>query len=118
MNFDDAIKAHMDWKLRLRAYINKTGTEKFDPAVVEKDNQCALGKWIYGEGATHNSVAGFQELVTAHADFHKCAAGIIRKCDAGQGNENMINDGSDFYKFSSTVVQKIISIRKKVQSAA
>jgi hypothetical protein len=117
MNFDEAIKAHADWKLKLRNYISKTSTEKFDAKVVAQDNQCALGKWIYGEGKTYQSDPDYKELKEAHAKFHKCAASIVTHCDAGTASLDMLGNNSEFYKYSLEVVTKISNIRKKAQKA-
>jgi hypothetical protein len=83
-----AIEAHVRWKVRLEAYLSGTSSEKIDPTVVEKDNQCVLGKWIYGSGGAHyhgNPLVA--ELTQTHAAFHKCAADIVRKADRGEITE-------------------------------
>lgn len=49
MNFDEAIKAHAAWKIKLKQYIHKPD-KNLSADVVGKDNLCDLGKWIYGEG--------------------------------------------------------------------
>jgi hypothetical protein len=83
-----AIEAHVRWKVRLEAYLNGTSSEKIDPAVVEKDDQCVLGKWIHGAGgAQYNQSPMVTELTQTHAAFHKCAAEIVRQADRGEITE-------------------------------
>ena len=51
MNFDEAIASHEKWKIKLKDYIKSESTHAvIDPLVVEKDNLCDFGKWIYNEG--------------------------------------------------------------------
>jgi hypothetical protein len=45
---DTAIMAHNQWKSRLHSAID--GGEIPDVQKVDADNQCDLGKWIYGNG--------------------------------------------------------------------
>ena len=55
MNFDE-IKAHSDWKVKLRSHINGNNTSKdYDLNVVSADHLCTLGKWIYGDGKKKKS---------------------------------------------------------------
>ncbi len=83
-----AIEAHIRWKVRLEVYLSGTGSEKIDPAVVEKDDQCALGQWIHGAGgARYHGNPMIAELTETHAAFHKCVAEIVRTADRGEVNE-------------------------------
>jgi len=64
-------------KVKLTDYIRKPdGSLKAD--VVCQDNQCALGKWIYGEGATFSKDPTFADLKKTYAEFHRCAADTAR----------------------------------------
>jgi methyl-accepting chemotaxis protein len=80
-HFDDAIAAHIKWKIRLGQFIDGTGTEKLDSNVVCQDNQCALGKWIYGDGTAYKNAVHYGELQTEHANFHRCAGDVVRKVE-------------------------------------
>ena len=80
-----AIEAHIRWKIRLEAYLNGTSSEKLDPVVVGRDCECILGKWIYGVGGKcHGNQPEFMKLKETHAGFHRAAADIVRKTDAGE----------------------------------
>jgi hypothetical protein len=83
-----AIEAHIRWKVRLEAYLNGTGSEKIDPAMAEKDDQCVLGKWIHGAGGEqYHGSPMVVELTETHAAFHRCVAEIVRKADQGEITE-------------------------------
>ena len=117
MDWDLAIEAHLKWKTRLKAFIDGTGTEKLDSAVVCLDNRCDLGKWIYECVGQHGSDADFQKLKSTHADFHKAAGGIVELVEKGDkaGANAKLTDGLGAYGGASTnVVNKIRTFRKKV----
>jgi len=114
MDFDEAIKAHSGWKMKLAAYLAKPdGSLK--AATVEPDNNCALGKWIYAEGARLSAQPEFITLKAEHARFHKCAAAVIRKADTGQkvAEEIAVGANSDFGKASSAVVFALMTMKRK-----
>lgn len=114
MNFDDAIKAHAAWKLKLSGYLSKPdGSIK--ATEVELDNRCDLGKWIYGDGKKHASLAEYSTLKSEHAVFHKAAAEVVRKADAGQNTseEVALGGASPFSKASQAVVAAIMAIKSK-----
>ena len=81
MNFDDAIMAHIKWKSRLANFIDGVSTEPLKSEIVCKDNLCDLGKWIYGEGAVYSAKPDYEDLVAKHANFHRCAADVIKKVE-------------------------------------
>lgn len=81
-HFDDAITAHIKWKSRLNQYIDGSSTEKLDSAVVCQDNQCALGKWIYGDGTGYKNSPHYATLQAKHAHFHRCAGEVVKKVES------------------------------------
>lgn len=117
MNFDDAVAAHVKWKTRLRMFING-GAEKLDSAVVSKDNVCDLGKWIYGEAAQYKNNPSYGTLRTEHANFHRCAADVVKKMEAGDkaGADKLLEAG-DFAGASTRTVSAILQMKKAVSGS-
>jgi len=79
IDFSAAIDAHKKWKQRLLAFVADIGNEHLDPAVVGSDDKCTLGQWIHG--TCKPAMGGdtrCQNLVTAHANFHRSAGEVIR----------------------------------------
>ncbi len=112
MDFDDAIAAHVRWKTRLRMFINGTG-EKLESATVAKDNVCELGRWIYGAGSQYSYLASYPTLKTEHANFHRCAADVVRKAETGdkKSAEAMLEAGP-FSSASSKTVSAILEMKR------
>src|SRR5689334_24920780 len=102
MNFDDAIKAHSSWKMRLAEYLRKPdGSLKATD--VEADNKCPLGQWIYGEGAKFSTLSEYSTLKSQDASFHKAAGNVVRKADSGQSvtEDVALGSASDFARAST-----------------
>lgn len=114
MNFDDAVAAHIKWKIRLSQFIDGTGTEKLDSAVIAKDNMCDLGKWIYGEGAKYKAAAGYKTLQALHANFHKCAAEVVKKVEANDKSSAKAMLSGAFASASKETVGAIMQLKKEV----
>lgn len=117
MNFDDAIKAHVNWKVKLQTYL-RNPDKSIIVADVECDNKCDLGKWIYGEGKSYAMNPEFENLKKEHARFHKEVGKIVRKADAGEKVDEDIAIGSksEFAQASTAVVACLT--RLKIKNAA
>lgn len=112
MNFDDAIKAHAAWKLRLTMLNDGNSKEKLDPSVVERDNVCELGKWLTGEGLTRfKGMPEFEEIVALHARFHKAAAEVIKRVATGRKYAGSELSDSEYGKLSSQIIQKLMKMK-------
>jgi len=90
LNFKSAVDAHMRWKVRLEGYINGTNQEDLKVDVVCRDDQCPLGKWIYGQGGQQFGFSEtFYEMKVHHAHFHTCAGGVLQAAQAGDKDKAM-----------------------------
>jgi hypothetical protein len=117
MNFDEAITAHSQWKIRLQSMITGTSKESPDPEVVATDSKCALGQWIYGEAKQYTPLAEYGVLVKEHANFHKCAAEVLRMVLAGQSEKAKaaLDTNSPFMDASIRTINAIRHLRRKVE---
>ena len=113
MNFDDAIAAHIKWKVRLSQFIDGTSSEKLSSDTICKDNLCDLGKWIYGEGAQYKKAPHYQDLVKKHANFHLCAAEVVKMVEKGDrpGAKNALS--GEFAAASKETVTAIMELKKE-----
>lgn len=88
MNLRQAITQHMQWKFRLDLLVAGYSRETLDPERVELEESCELGRWLATEGErTYGSNPAFLILQRTHAEFHRCAADIVRLCQAGRREE-------------------------------
>lgn len=82
---DHAVEAHRQWKQTVAAAIEKG--EPIDRARAGADDQCELGKWIYGAGRTFEDIPVFRDLVVKHRNFHSCVCGVADLIAAGRLSE-------------------------------
>jgi hypothetical protein len=87
---------------------------------VSQDNQCVLGKWIYGEGGKYAQLAEFKTLKAEHTRFHKAAGEVIKKADSGKdvSEEVALGGKSEFAQASTAVVSAIMAMKLKSKAAA
>lgn len=114
-HFDDAIAAHVKWKMRLNQFIDGTSTEKLDSTVVCKDNLCVLGKWIYGDGEKYKDAAHYGDLLNKHANFHRCAGDVVRKVDTGNKAEAMHMLKNEFSSIAKETVTAIMALKREIE---
>lgn len=114
-DFNAAISAHIDWKMKLSKYLqNPDGS--LDHSKVCLDNACMLGKWIYGDGQTHreNNPSLFDAVKASHAEFHKTAGDIIRLINSGDRDkaEKMLVPAGPYMTISEQTVDLIQKLKE------
>jgi methyl-accepting chemotaxis protein len=103
-DFDRAIAAHRDWKVKLRKAIAQK--EQLDADSICRDDRCPLGQWLHGPGgAQWGSRPTFVALLERHAAFHVAAGDVARRINAGSyaDAERLIGSGSPFASTSTEV---------------
>ncbi len=115
MNFDDALAAHIKWKVRLSLFIDGFSTENLQSATVCRDDLCDLGKWLYGEGTTYQTLPPYQDLLKKHANFHVCAGDVVKKVENNdKASAKAVLEGA-FAAASKETVTAIMNIKKEAR---
>lgn len=84
LNLQEVLDAHLQWKIKLNDTLDGTATERYEVAVVAKDNLCVLGKWLYGPGKQKFSkLPEYEALRQIHSEFHICASKVLQKHENG-----------------------------------
>jgi Chemoreceptor zinc-binding domain len=115
MNLTNAIRAHTDWKIKLRGAISERAT--LDAKIIEKDDCCELGQWLLGEARERfRAVPAHEECVLAHAKFHRCAADVAEVINAGDYDqaERMLDRGTPYALASRTIVLAIEELSRQM----
>lgn len=115
MNLDDAVSAHQKWKIRLGMVIEGKSPDSLDPAIVEKDDQCELGKWLLGDGRVHQEKPEFGAVKAEHSSFHRHAAAVLRRALKGDRQGAKADLDGAYYEQSQKVVMAIIKLKKALQ---
>jgi hypothetical protein len=112
IDLDSAVKAHSDWKQKLRNAANQH--DQLDAATVSRDDCCMLGKWLHGAGRPgYGHLPQFSELLGKHAEFHREAGRVVQTINDGRYDHalTMISGGTSFNDASSGVVVAIRQLR-------
>lgn len=108
-HINDAMKAHIAWKIRLLNVIN-TGATELTPEVVACDDRCDFGQWLHGPKIDGQTRAGmpYQVIVRLHAEFHKVASQVLKLAVEGrkQAAEQLLN--GDYYTKSQKLVTALV----------
>jgi hypothetical protein len=116
---DKAVGAHGLWKVKLRQSI--AGTLSLSPAEVVVDNRCEFGKWLYGmAGSSMTSDPHYKEVLDLHKAFHKAAAEVVSKVQAGDkaGAEASVGLQGEYTPASSRLTAKMMEWKRKASKAA
>jgi methyl-accepting chemotaxis protein len=114
-HFDEAIAAHIKWKIRLGQFIDGSSTEKLSSATVCQDNNCALGKWIYGAGTKYKTAVNYGQLQARHANFHRCAGEVVKKVENNDraGAKSML--AGEFARAAKETVTSIMALKTEIE---
>lgn len=115
MTFDDAMAAHVIWKIRLARMIEGAGGEDLDSIAAGDDGLCAFGKWIHGEGAQYRTTPTYEDVVTKHAHFHACAAEVVRKAEQGDRAAAMKALDGAFEAASRQLVNALVELKTEAR---
>jgi len=86
-DFDGAKQAHLDWKTRVRTYLDGD-TSVLTKAQACSHRDCKLGQWYYGEGQKHyRDNASFKQIEAPHEELHKVIKQIVHINETGNKNE-------------------------------
>jgi methyl-accepting chemotaxis protein len=79
------------------------------------DNQCALGKWIHGDGSQHKNSIYYGELLTKHANFHVCAGAVVKKVEEHDkaGAAALLKE--EFATAAKDTVTAIMNLKKEIE---
>ncbi len=109
MNFKEAIAAHVKWKETLSSYILDPD-HSLAPSEICKDNQCTLGKWIYGTAAEfYGNTPEYEVLRKDHADFHRVTADIVRILNQGikKTDLQLFGENTEFDNVSQKIIKTL-----------
>jgi hypothetical protein len=113
MNYDEMILAHDRWKIRLKTLISQK--ERINAEPMSRDDQCDLGKWIYGDGKRFAAMEAFKDLVDKHAKFHKTIGNVVRQAQTlppDQAMELLHPLKSEFGRTSAACINAIAGLKK------
>lgn len=114
-DFQSAINAHIDWKMKLTKYLQNPD-RSLEHKKVSLDNLCVLGKWIYGDGQNFKYLDQkiFEKLRLSHAEFHATAGHVIELLDQNKISEaeKLLAPGGTYIRISDQTVGLIKDLQQ------
>ncbi len=110
-----AIGAHGMWKQRLRAAI-ASGKSELAPADVARDNLCDFGKWLHSDSTAGDRASPeYRQVLDLHAQFHRCASGVLSAALAGNHTvaENAMGLSGEFTSISADLTKAMMNWKAK-----
>ena len=115
MDFDSALQAHSDWRLKFRLEIAQQGS--MDASAVSAHDRCPLGEWLLAEGKIkYGNLKAHGECVSAHAAFHREAGKVAEKINLKRFAEAEAMLGADSAYSSASVAVAVTILRLKKES--
>lgn len=117
MDIDQALAAHAEWKIKLRAAIANGAT--VDARAIGADNCCDLGRWLHGEAkALLGARPAYQDCVARHAAFHREAGRVAVEINARRFDAaSAMLDGGAYAAASSAVGVAIGRLKREMAGA-
>jgi len=115
INLDSAIRAHADWRNKLRLAAAKH--EQLDAQTISRDDCCEMGRWLHGAGgARYGGKPTFVELIAGHKSFHEQAGKVARAVNQGDAQvAHMMDSGTPFSRASNEVGRLIVQLKKELK---
>jgi methyl-accepting chemotaxis protein len=83
LDFTVVKTAHRSWRLKLRSFLD--GRENLNAHELASHRDCALGKWMCGEGgAEYGRLGVFRELEEKHKNMHGLVKEVVELKQAGK----------------------------------
>jgi methyl-accepting chemotaxis protein/methyl-accepting chemotaxis protein-1 (serine sensor receptor) len=107
-----ALSAHGAWKQRLKVAI-ETRTSEIGVDKARMDNQCALGKWLYGPtvSAAVKKSAEYRKSLELHRRFHEVSGEVLAMALAGRKEDatRAMGTGSQFEEVSASLASTLVA---------
>ncbi|MEO5337699.1 MAG: hypothetical protein H7841_12515 [Magnetospirillum sp. WYHS-4] len=79
------VHLHLGWHRDFRERLERG--EPVDPVAVGRDDLCAVGRWVYGEGMAYTGLSEYEAFKEAHAGYHASVARTAELAAEGKTDE-------------------------------
>ncbi len=112
LDLSAAKAAHLNWKTRLRAFLDGKEALSMDEAVSHR--HCKFGKWYYSEGLAHfGDIPAMREVEKPHEELHEMIRTIIEYKERGQ-----MDQAEEAYRYVSTISDQIVRLMDEAERQA
>jgi hypothetical protein len=99
---------------QLREYIYGAG--RMDGEAVARDDDCEIGRWLYGDGLKYRELSEYEHARDLHAAFHRRAAKVVTMVDRGRRLEAAADlaPGGELRRLSGSLVRAFNQLNKRL----
>jgi hypothetical protein len=114
MRYWSPLGAHARWIAKLREFIYGAGDMDVD--IVGRDDQCELGRWIYGVGARFRKLEEYRRAKEIHQAFHRRAVKVVTMVNRGQRLEAAADlaPGGELRGLSVVLANAFATLNRKI----
>lgn len=113
MDFEEAISAHVGWKIAFRTAVDRK--RSVDAPHIARDDCCTLGKWLHGEAKKrYAALPAYAQCLDAHAKFHREAGRVSQLINRGDfvAAEAELASGAPFGEASTMAIVGINKLKR------
>jgi len=112
LDLSAAKSAHLNWKTRLRDFLDGNASLSVKEAVSHRD--CKFGKWYFSEGLEkYSHIPAIIEVDAPHEQLHELIRVIIDYKNAGR-----MDEAEQAYQQISSISREIVSLMDKAEATA
>jgi methyl-accepting chemotaxis protein len=109
LDFALARSRHLDWRIKLKSFLDGLSTLSEAEATSHKD--CELGKWLYSQGLNkYGSAPSMKELEQTHAELHSTIRRVLQMKKAGD-----VDGAEHEFKRVRPISDKVIGLLNEVE---
>ena len=109
LDLSRAKSAHLDWKNRLRSFLD--GRSSLSQAQAVSHQDCVLGKWYYGEGlGKFGHIPEMAEIEAPHTELHQLIKGII-----GAKEQGDLDEAERLYGQVEPLSKRIVALLDRIE---
>lgn len=114
MRYWSPLASHAAWMTRLREYIYGAG--RMDRKTVARDDDCEIGRWLYGDGLKYRQLSEYRRARDVHAAFHRRAAKVVGMVDRGRRLEAAADlaPGGELRELSASLARAFNKLNKRL----
>jgi hypothetical protein len=113
IDFDAAIEAHVEWKMRLRILLDSGEAASAHPDAFEAADRCSFGRWLEGDGRRFANDPVYAALDRFHVEFHRAAAAVIRHATAGERLQAESMLAGEYARNSVNLLSALMELRRR-----
>ncbi len=112
LDLSAAKAAHLNWKTRLRAFLDGKEALSMDEAVSHR--HCKFGKWYYSEGLQNfGHIEAMRAVEKPHEELHEMIRTIIEYKERGQ-----MDQAEQAYRYVSNISDEIVRLMDEAERQA